>query len=227
MQRECSCTGVCLVSEDSHLGRPQRKKLLERAEPGIPGTIIVGQVQFCPPPWQQRGHENHVAIIWPLCPQIHQTGLGRPVDDQGRPGIVQILLVEIALLISEDFSASLEQQPFRLWLNRLDHIPVRPLCDLEHVRFNLYTSDCSAHRLSSPFRRDCSDGMCVTETKGSHVGQRLSSQERASAGDFACSLALGWPLRSNSCSSEAYQLPVSSIRATYASPHCLLLLLAT
>src|SRR6266567_6499771 len=97
---------------------------------------------------------------------MHRTGLDRPVDDQGRLGTVQILLVEIDLLVSEDFPASLEQQPFRLRLNGLDHIPVRPLCNLERVRLNLYASDCSAHRSSSSFRRDCSDGMRETRDEG-------------------------------------------------------------
>src|SRR5207248_715818 len=103
MTASAASSVVCLLSEDSHLGHPQRKKLLERAEEGVPGTIIVGHVQFYPRPWQQRGHENHVATLLPPCRQVHRTGLDWPVDDQDRPGIVQVLFVEIALLISEDF----------------------------------------------------------------------------------------------------------------------------
>ena len=34
------------------------------------------------------------------------------------------------LVIPEDLPASLEQQPFRLQLNRLDHVPVLPLARL-------------------------------------------------------------------------------------------------
>src|SRR6266567_2506668 len=125
---------------------------------------------------------------------MHRTGLDRPVDDQGRLGTVQILLVEIDLLVSEDFPASLEQQPFRLRLNGLDHIPVRPLCNLERVRLNLYASDCSAHRSSSPFRRDCSDGMRETRDEG-----RPRGAEALVPGPHAGHeprLLLRWPLRS-------------------------------
>src|SRR5450759_6023536 len=101
----CSSENDILLCKDLHPCYPQRKKLLERAVKRVPGTIIVGQVQFCPTPWQQRGHKNHVAILLPPCRQIHRTGLDRPFDDQGEPGTVQILLVAIALLISEHFPA--------------------------------------------------------------------------------------------------------------------------
>ncbi len=78
---------VCLRSPDSHLGHPQCKKLLERVEHGVPGTIIVGQVQFYSQPWPQRGHENHGALLLPPYRQIHRTGLDRPIDDQDRSSL--------------------------------------------------------------------------------------------------------------------------------------------
>src|SRR4051794_15233926 len=154
---DCGCgayaasPAVCLLNEDSCLGHPQRKKLLEWAEHGVPGTIIIGQVQFCSALWQERGHKNHKTVLLPPCHQMHRTAPDRQINDQDRPGTVQILLVEIALPISEHFPAGFQQQPFRLRLNRLDHIPLRLLCNLERLRLNLYASDCSFHRSSSPF----------------------------------------------------------------------------